>query len=223
VGSGAVSRRTSVERISSQEPDGEAKMQLLSSSKAMAIALLVLAAVAAGGCHRRQQERQGEATTDGAGATPGAGGAAQPGARARQNRACELLTRTDAEELLGGPVKAPVTSITADIGVVSSRCGYISESERPVKVVTLLAKRWQNPADARTAYERAHALSQSISGQVPESVAGLGDRAYWAGGTVDQLNVLAGDTWLVISGTAGPGLDQLAPAKLAAAKILGRR
>jgi hypothetical protein len=205
-------------------------MRLRSRLKAVGIALLLLAAMAGGGgCHRRQEGRQGEGTTGGAGAPgavgakPGAGVVAQPGAQAPRNRACELLTRIDAEELLGGPVKAPVTSITADIGVVSSRCGYLSESEKPVKVVTLLANKWQNPAEARTAYERAHALSQSISGQAPESVAGLGDRAYWAGGTVDQLNVLAGDTWLVISGTAGPGLEQLGPAKLAAAKILAHR
>jgi hypothetical protein len=37
---------------------------------------------------------------------------------------------------------------------------------------------------------------------------------------VNQLNVLAGSDWLVVSGTQGPGLDQLAPAKAAAARIL---
>jgi hypothetical protein len=204
-------------------------MRLRARLRAVGIALLLLAAMAGGACHRRQEERPGAGATGGAAAPgpasakPGAGVAAQPGAKALENRACELLTRTDAEALLGGPVKAPITSITADIGAVRSRCGYVSESEKPVKVVTLLANRWQNPAAARTAYERAHALSQSISGQAPESVAGLGDRAYWAGGTVGQLNVLAGDTWLVIGGTTGPGLDQLGPAKLAAARVLAHR
>jgi hypothetical protein len=57
---------------------------------------------------------------------------------------------------------------------------------------------------------------------MPETVTGLGDRAYWAGGLVKQLNVLAGDTWLVISDSPGRGLDELGPAKQAAAKILGR-
>jgi hypothetical protein len=183
------------------------------------LALLpVIAAIAAAGCKHHQPP--GAAA---AGASTGTGTSAPTGAPATANHACELLTGDDAEQLLGGAVKPPVISLTADIGVVSSRCGYISASTTPVKVVILLARKYQQSADTRSAYERAHAISQTVSGQVPETVPGLGDRAYWAGGTVNQLNVLAGDTWLVISGTSGPGLDQLGPAKQAAAKILAHR
>jgi hypothetical protein len=154
-------------------------------------------------------------------APPGAGAPAGRGAKPQENLACRLLTRDDAEALLGGPaLEPPVTSSMADIGVVSWRCGYISAAKNPTKVVTMLASRWQEPGDARRAFEHAHALSQTISGQVPETVDGLGERAYWSGGKVNQLNVLRGRDWLVISGTAGPGLDQLGPAKAAAAKIL---
>jgi hypothetical protein len=138
------------------------------------------------------------------------------------NRACELLTKSDAEDLLGGALATPVTSIVQDIGVVTSRCGYIAKGGSTVKVVTLLAKTWQNPADARYAFEHAHALSQSVSGQAPETIAGLGNRAYWAGGTASQLNVLSGATWMVFSGTAGPGVDPLPQDKAAAEKALSR-
>jgi hypothetical protein len=136
------------------------------------------------------------------------------------NHACELLTADDAGDVLGGALAAPVTSIVQDIGVVSSRCGYIAKGAAPVKVVTLLAKTWQNPADAKRAFEHAHALSQSVSGQAPETIAGLGNRAYWAGGTLSQLHVLAGDTWMIFSGTAGPGIDPLPQDKAAAQKTL---
>jgi hypothetical protein len=166
--------------------------------------------------HQQQQhgQRQGAAALSG-------GAPAVRNASPRENLACRLLTRDDAEALLGGPVREPpVTSITADIGVVTSRCGYISVAKNPTKVVTLLASRWQDPADVRRAYEHAHALSQTVSGQVPENADGLGERAYWSGGKVNQLHVLRGHDWLVISGTVGPGLDQLAPAKAAAARIL---
>lgn len=186
----------------------------------LSICLCALALVA-GGC--RKQARQPRQAGPAAGASAAAGGAVPAAAAARpsENLACKLLTRDDAEALLGGPVKEPpVTSVTADIGVESWRCGYISVAQSPAKVVTLLAQHWQDAAAARKAYEHAHALSQSVSGQVPETVEGLGNRAYWAGGTVNQLNVLAGNDWLVISGTAGPGLDQLGPARQAAAKIL---
>ncbi len=173
--------------------------------------MLALALLAATGCKHHQPS--GAAAARSASSAPA-------GASAPTNHACELLAGDDAEQLLGGAVKAPVTSVTAEIGVLSSRCGYVSVSTTPVKVVTLLARKYQQPAEARNAFEHAHALAQTVSGQIPETVPGLGDRAYWAGGTVNQLNVLAGDTWLVISGTAGPGLDELGPAKLAAAKVL---
>jgi hypothetical protein len=187
-----------------------------SPSLAICLSALILMAAA---CHRQQPPRQG-----------GRAAAASPGASAprpnppEKNLACNLLTKDDAEALLDGPVlEPPVTSAMADIGVVSWRCGYISQAKNPTKVVSLLDNHWQQAADARSAYERAHVLSQSVSGQAPENVAGLGERAYWAGGKVNQLNVLAGQDWLVISGTLGSGLDQLAPAKAAAAKILAHR
>jgi hypothetical protein len=194
-------------------------------SRCLSICLCALV-LAAAGCHRRQRQEPLQG-----GAAPNAAAAAGPPpertAKPAQNLACQLLTRDDAEALLGEPVLgAPVTSAMADIGVVSWRCGYISETRKPqdpassTKVVTLLVKHWQERAEARSAYEHAHALSQSISGQVPETVDGLGERAYWAGGKVNQLNVLAGNDWLVISGTQGPGVDQLGPAKAAAARIL---
>lgn len=196
------------------------------------LALVLVAAILAGlaltasGCRGRRQPAPSQ--SPGGGAAAPAGGSATPatgiqGAKPPENLACKLLTPGDAEDLLGGPVQEPpVTSSMADIGVVSWRCGYISQAKNPTKVVTLLAKRWQQADDARRAYEHAHALSQTISGQVPETMDGLGDRAYWSGGKVNQLNVLRGTDWLVVSGTLGSGLDQLGPAKAAAVKILAR-
>jgi hypothetical protein len=196
-------------------------------SRNLSICLSALLLVVAA-CHKRQQrELQQEQRQGGAAPSAGKSAAAPPAhtAKPEENLACKLLTKDDAEALLGEPVQpTPVTSTMADIGVVSWRCGYISEKPpsptSSTKVVTLLVKRWQQPVEARRTYEHAHALSQSISGQVPENVDGLGERAYWAGGKVNQLNVLAGSDWLVISGTTGPGLDQFGPAKAAAARIL---
>jgi hypothetical protein len=184
----------------------------------LSICLCALSLLTAG-CRKETRPSGPVAPTPGAGSVAGGGA---PAARApRENLACKLLTRDDAEALLGGPVQEPpVTGSTADIGVESWRCGYVSVAQNPAKVVTLLAQHWQDPAATRKAYEHAHAISRSISGQMPQQVPGLGDRAYWAGGTINQLHVLAGSDWLVISGTAAPGFDQLGPARLAAARIL---
>jgi len=187
--------------------------------RCLAVCLCALA-LAAGGCHRRQPPPGQRAAASGARAVA-SGAPAAPGGKAAENLACKLLTKDDAETVLGGPVlEPPVTSTMADVGMESWRCGYISEAKEPTRVVTLLASHWQDAAAARRAFERAHSLSQSVSGQVPETVGGFGERAYWAGGKVNQLNVLAGNDWLVISDTVGPNLDQLGPARLAAARIL---
>jgi hypothetical protein len=141
--------------------------------------------------------------------------------------ACGLLTRADAEALLGGPVSPPQTGSTAAPGTVSStRCSYLSASGNPVKVVTLLLRRYASPAAAADAYERALAISRSISGAEPADEAGPalgGQRAYWAGGTVNQLNVLRDDAWLIIGSSLGPGLDQRASSRAVAARILTPR
>jgi hypothetical protein len=141
--------------------------------------------------------------------------------------ACGLLTRADAEALLGGPVSPPQTGSTAAPGTVSStRCSYLSESGNPVKVVTLLLRRYASPAAAANAYEGALAMSRSISGAEPADEAGPalgGQRAYWAGGTVNQLSVLRDDAWLIIGSSLGPGLDQRSSSRAVAARILTPR
>ena len=165
-------------------------------------------------CHKTPPAPQGAAA---AGVKPGQ---VLPAGVKAENLACTLLTRDDAETQLGGAVQAPITSLTADIGQVSSRCAYISVDTHPVKVLTLLATRWEKAPDATMGYERAHVMAQTISGQLPETIEGLGQRAYWVGGTLNRLNVLSGNTWLVITANLGPGVDQQAPAKAAAAAIL---
>lgn len=141
--------------------------------------------------------------------------------------ACGLLARADAEALLGGPVTPPQTGSTAAPGTVSStRCSYLSASGSPVKVVTLLFRRYASPAAAADAYERALAMSRSISGAEPADEPGPslgGQRAYWAGGTVNQLNVLRDDAWLIIGSSLGPGLDQRSSSRAVAARILTPR
>jgi hypothetical protein len=162
-----------------------------------------------------------------AGAPPARAAAPQPpmpaGMKTVANYACELLSEDDARELLGGPVKPALTSMHADIGLVASRCAYLSETGSPIRVVTLLANRWQQAAGARQAFERAHVLAQTVSGQAPVNVPDLGERAYWAGGTVNQLNVLDGDTWLVVTCALGANPDLLGAARTAAARILAHR
>jgi hypothetical protein len=183
------------------------------------LALATLAVLVVSGC-RHAADQHGGARSLARASRPPAKVALAPPAT---NLACDLLTKSDAEDVLGGGVDAPVTSIVPALGLVASRCGYVATGTKPARVVTLLATTWQNPADAKHAFERAHAMSQSTSGQAPETLSGLGDRAYWAGGTASQLHVLVGGTWMVFSGTAGPGVDPRPQCKAAAEKAVAHQ
>ena len=63
----------------------------------------------------------------------------------------------------------------------------------------------------------AYGTARITSGQSPQAVTGLGDRAYWSGGSASELHVLFGGVWLTCSGTAGPGADPQ-PQDVAAAR-----
>lgn len=136
------------------------------------------------------------------------------------NRACELLTKDDAEEVLGAPVGAPITRLEPSQGQVFSRCAYIAQGVKPSRVLRLEVRTWQDAGEAKHAFERAHTLAQSVSGQAPQTISGLGTRAFWDGGTVSQLNVLAGPLWMTFGGTAGPSTDPQPQDRAAAEKAL---
>lgn len=203
----AVDRHPSIAVARAARPRFSAAGRLL-----LAMALLILAAA----CRRHQAPSIAE--------TQGRRQAFQPlpaGMKTAVNHACELLTRDDAEALLGGAVKPPIAHVEyGTAGKVSARCGYVSVAGPPAKVVSLLLIEHKTGEETRAEFEHAHAMSQTISGQAAENVPGLGDRAYWAGGIISQLNVLSGNRWLVISGTRGLSQGQLAAAHETAARIL---
>jgi hypothetical protein len=73
---------------------------------------------------------------------------------------------------------------------------------------------------ART-FDEAQAASKSISGADPVPIEGLGEKAYWSGGKMNQLNVLKSGHWLIVTVPMG-GDKSLDLAKLAAEKALAR-
>lgn len=116
---------------------------------------------------------------------------------------CLLLTKADAEAVLGASVLEPLynAAMSEDGLTIVSSCNYATagESENEVKVVSLLARKAASSDEALRVYEETRAQSSAISGAEPEDVEGLGDRAYWAGGSLTQMNVLKGEVWLIVN------------------------
>ncbi len=129
--------------------------------------------------------------------------------------ACLLLTRSDAEELMGEAASSPTSS---QVGETVSRCGYVSQSNS--KRISLLVRQASSRSEAAQIFQKAQNESQGLSGSDPQAVPGLGDAAFWAGGTLKQLNVLKGEAWLIVSARFGGDNDPLAASESATKKIL---
>lgn len=117
--------------------------------------------------------------------------------------ACRLLARSDAQAVLGLPVMDPLSSgaTTEDRGTIVSSCSYATGGEdvAAIKVASLLVRKAPSADEALRIYEEAQGRSPLVSGAEPTEIEGLGDRAYWIGGTLTQLNVLKGDAWFIVN------------------------
>jgi hypothetical protein len=159
-------------------------MRIASVRAALPVVALVLAAAC------------GSGTSDQA--PPGAT-AAKAAARAMATAApgaldaSQVLTKADAEAVLGKEVGDPTVSNTA--GVVST-CNYMAKD---LTGLHLLIRAAASPDAARVIFEEARKQAEAMSRVEPEPVSGLGDAAYWAGGDLNQLNVVKGRYWMIFS------------------------
>jgi hypothetical protein len=86
----------------------------------------------------------------------------------------------------------------------------------------LLVRKASSQAEANQVFADAMAQSKNLSGVAPVKISGVGDQAYWAGGTLTQMNVLKGDAWYIMNVRVPNGNEQakaLELAKLVMGKI----
>ncbi|GEM_PF-3332835 len=125
--------------------------------------------------------------------------------------ASEFLAKADAETLLGKTVNEP--TVQGD-GVTMSNVSYVATDFTGVSLYVRAGASAKN-------FEQAQAASKSISGVDPVPVEGLGQKAYWAAGKLNQLNILKNSNLLIVT-VVGKGDQSLDLAKQAAEKILPR-
>ena len=149
--------------------------------------------------------------------TKGAKGAAAP---ARKVDACALFTAADAQAVLAEPEVVEMTSFLSEAQGKKdpSHCGYNAGSD-PSKIVRLEVRQAASADAARGAFDSTRSL---LAGSAPQDVPGLGDGAFWVGGTLSQLHVRKGATQLIITSQPGEGKDPLGIAKAIAGKALSR-
>jgi hypothetical protein len=134
--------------------------------------------------------------------------------------ACALLTKEDAESFLGEGVGAPATTHTEAMGNTVTQCRYSASSGN--KRVGLLLRQAATADEAAKIFRQARDSAKELSGVEPQMIEGLGESAYWTGGSLKQLNVLQGDAWLIVTTSPGNGTDPLEASKGVSRKILAR-
>ena len=137
---------------------------------------------------------------------------------------CALLTKADAEALLGAPVAAPSTN-QFDTGDPNdehavSQCLYHTTADA-YKSVSVLIRRGATGENAGAALQQIRETNP-LGGAI-EPLAGLGDDALWShGGAGDQLNVAKGRFLVIASADLGKGNSTLEISKAIAQRVLER-
>lgn len=111
------------------------------------------------------------------------------------SNACKLLTKDMAESVIGTISTDP--QVTKETSL--SNCMYLSDSMSAVGLMI------QPSGGSSTLAQQSFEASKGISGVDPVKVDGLGDGAYWAGGTLNQMNFFKNGDWYILSvmGTKG--------------------
>jgi hypothetical protein len=138
--------------------------------------------------------------------------------------ACKLLTKADAEQILGKPVDSPTNPLQGDATYSVDSCEYKvtggTALDNATMIVTVPAN--GDPARAQAVFNSGKQQAQALYNAAPLDVPGLGDAAYWVGGAGNNLSILKGNIFVTLSASTQKG-DSASPALLDLAKVvLGR-
>lgn len=110
--------------------------------------------------------------------------------------ACALVTKAEAEQLLGKPVRDPDHPLEGTATYAVTSCTYrATEGMERVSIVAIAAS---DAASARSAFDLEKNQAVTQMNVTPVDVAGLGDAAFWEGGIYNKLRVLSGRVGLSI-------------------------
>lgn len=140
--------------------------------------------------------------------------------------ACELFTVQDALQFNGGQPVAPRSSTFDDAARSGSAltCSFntaVATPDQP-QVLGLEIKPARSPEAAGRILESSRSMLKRLTGGEIQEVPGLGDKAMFAGGTLNQLHVLQGNLVLVVTAQTDNQPRSLYIAKLIAQRVLQR-
>ncbi len=135
--------------------------------------------------------------------------------------ACKLLTMEEASAVIGEELLKKYSG--AKLGnIIVTSCTYTVSSTimtTATSSVRFILQEFNTVEEAQRNYDAAREQSQDLSGTAPEEVTGLGESAYWSGGTLNHLGVHAGKRWYQLQVNGLPDPKTKAEALLKAALL----
>lgn len=140
--------------------------------------------------------------------------------------ACELFTVQDALQFNGGQAVAPRSSTFDDAARSGSAltCSFntaVSTPDQP-KVLGLEIKPARSPEAASRNLESSRTMLKRLTGGEIQEVPGIGEKAIFVGGTLNQMHVLKGNLVLVVTAQTDNQPRSLYIAKLIAQRVIQR-
>jgi hypothetical protein len=135
--------------------------------------------------------------------------------------ACSLLTKADAELILGSPVDNPTQPVQGSETFNVYSCEYYVTGGTPLDNATLIVTVPSNGdlGTALAAFTAGKDQAQTMYNAAPLDVPGLGDAAYWVAGAGNNLTILKGDVYINLSASTQKG-DAPSQALLDLAKVV---
>lgn len=135
--------------------------------------------------------------------------------------ACQLFTFEDAQAIAGETLANLNSTIDEAKGRNPLECIYNGGTLDQPRILSLLIRQHRNAEAAKRFQQSSGETLGSMSGGKVQEVPGLGDGAFWVGGRLQQLHVLAGSQQLIITAQGSDG-DQLPIARQIATRSLER-
>jgi hypothetical protein len=135
--------------------------------------------------------------------------------------ACLLLTPEEADEAAGKAVDMLASPLDVAIGVDSVKCAY-GDLGPPLRLVSVEVRRLPSAERARAAFSGSEATMRRLAVGKVESVPGLGEAAFWAGGNVQQLHARRGEFLVLAAVELGEETKRKAAAEAIVRRALER-
>ena len=136
--------------------------------------------------------------------------------------ACDLFPDDEANAIAGGYVSGMSSTLEDAKGRDPLSCAYNAGSTEQPRILSLVVRLHSNPEGAGGAFDAARAALDRLTHGDLKDVPNLGDGAFWAGGSLQQLHVRTGEKQLLITCQLNDPAASFAGAQKIAKAALGR-